>query len=666
MNGGWGKYEQQAPYPYDALIGGMPVMLASGGQSAPWHEEQAKFFDQLIALTAEDRSYTQWPPDIEHPYAQTSWIDGYGASDQTAKSRRRYAYARYADCSSGTPVKGPKVVDQTGIAGTIVSVVVFNGNVIAAAGTKLYRRTSDASGAAWTLVVDVGVAISGQMAVFRGTASADFLFIPLGTGTAYKVMSTGDVLTAHPSRNAIGFCVVGRELWLHSVESNQTTIRKTEDGGTAATWQGLTIIGDGSSAITSMTCVADRLFVQKTIGPFAPSIEVETIDEELAPELRDGEAATNGAISIAWNGRLVFNHGGNLLAYDTNDGSMTPIGPEILDANRTPIKGTVSTIAQHSGICLFATITDAVGDTHLLRYGSWELAATDRGVARSFLPSWHGALYTWTGKTAVASVITSVYGAPRLYVFFSDASVSWCRLARTSNVADDPAYQYDTAHDGEVYAPRWTDLFPFERKLMKGVGIGGRDMLSGTRTVSVSLKKAEDAAYTVAGTVATDPGDRIDLANLAPGQAFDVKVVLSTTSPTISPCLTALVLYSAMRLEGLRVITAMIRAEDDMVDHLGRKLPQSWREIKARLEQAMTAAGSVTVVSPSGEELTVIGLSYAHDYLGRDQTTKSQQWAESVRMVQSSQTPTRGTWARSLPYTWGDLAALTWADLQSL
>jgi hypothetical protein len=666
VNGGWTRNEQERPYPYDALIGGLPVMLSGGDKATPWHEEQAKFFDQLVAMTAEDRSYAQWPPDIEHPYAKTSWIEGMGASDQSEGTRRRYSHTFFADCSGGRPVKGPKVIDQTGITGTVVSSIVFNGNVIAAAGSKLYRRTSDSAGASWALITDVGATITGQMAVFKGIQANPFLFIPLGPSTNYKVLSVGDVLTQHASRHATHFEVVGNVLWLSSVESNQTIIRKTEDGGTAATWQGLTIIGDGSSAVTGLKCVADRLIVQKTVGPFAPSIESETIDEELAPDLRDGAEDDNGKISIAWNRRAVFNHGGGLLAYDTTDGSLTPIGLEILEGNRSPIRGTISSIAQHAGICLFATITTASGDTELLRYGSWELRGTDRGVARAFIPAWHGSLYTWTGKTVVDSLITSVYGAPRLYLFFDDASVAWCRLARTANVSDDPAYEFDAAHDGEICEPRWTDLFPFERKLLRGIGVGGRDMLSGTRTISSKYKLAEATDYTELGTVSTDPGDRINLESVAPGQAFDFCTVLSTGSATSSPMLTALVIYSSIRLGGLRVITALVRSGDDVLDHLGRPMPNSWLQTKQRLEAAMTAAGAITVVSPAGEEFSVIGLSYSHDYVGRDQTSKGQRWIESIRMVQSRAVASRGTWGRCEPYTWGDLALLTWGDLPSL
>lgn len=670
VNGISTRFEQERPYPYDALIGGMPVMLADPGDGVtPWHEEQAKFFDQLVALSAEDRSYAQWPPDVEFPWAVTDLIEGMGQSDQSPTTRRRYSHTTFADASSGKPVCAPRMTEQTGLGGSVVSVATFAGDVYAAVGKKIWKRISDAAGgASWSQVgSDLPFDVSGQMAVFQGTAATAYLFIPQGQGHVYYVLSPTGVYTAHGSRDAVGFCAHGSELWLHTVEGNQQTVRKSEDGGTAATWAAATITGDAARRIKRLMSVADELIALKEDGPYGYDIDAATVDVPLAPELADSAGPENGTIALAWNGRLVFNHAGNLLSYDVGDGSLSPIGPEILEANRSPIKGPISSIAHHQGICLFGTITTAAGDTELLRYGSWELQTTERGVMRAFLPAWHGSLYTWTGRTAVASHITACYGAaPRLYVFFSDGGVAWCRLARTSNVTDDPTYEYDASHEGYIYLPRWTAGFTFESKLLKGIGLHGRDLLGGTRVLGVAYKSAESETWLPLGTVTSDPGERLNLASGAPGRAIDVRASVRTYSTTTTPTLVALVLYSALRLEGLRVITALVKAGEGVVDHLGRPLHHSWRETRENLEASMTTAGAVSVVAPSGAEYQVIGLSYAHDLAGRDPRSKAQRWVETVKMVETRRISTRGTWGRLAAYTWGDLAALTWADTRQL
>lgn len=659
--------EYGSPWPYHAIIAGQPVMLARIQGEASWHESKVKYFDQGALITSTDRNYQMFPPEFEFPYAQEKWDGGAGHADQREGVRNTYWYADGVDASGGWPVRGPQVNDAgASISGSVSQFIEFNSKLYAIADDRIYSRADDVS--AWTNITpgtDFAANV-GQCVVFQGTQSAPFLFIPIGTGANYYVMSTAEAFTQHASQKAVAFEAVGNELWLANKESNQWVVRKAEDGGTAATWGAAITAGDTVHAVNKLKYVDNRLIGLKEDGLVGFSADAFTVDEPLTPELKNLAKANNGKVATTWNGSLVFVMDGQLFRYLPSSGELAQIGPELVDRNTSPVKGPIVALDGQAGIALWGVMYNATtGHSHLARYGSWH----NGPQGTEFLPVWHYSLHTFTSKVATTCFVsTGVYlgtPQPRLYVGCSDGTVYWFVLAKTANVLDDPAYRYDTdAAGGDLYLTRYNALFPFESKLIKAVGIGGRELDGTSQQIAASYKVAADSSYTEIGAVTADPGERVDVSGTVASSAIDFKLNLKTTSSSLTPILTHFVIYATLRTTNLKEITATFVAGDGVLDLAGKPMRYTWRDIKDAIESAMTTAGSFSVVNPAGESITVIGLDFGHGYApGADDEKRGQRWTESVKMIQTSVTRSRGTWARAGAYTWADLSAFTWAQV---
>ncbi|MFN8525118.1 MAG: hypothetical protein U0821_18635 [Chloroflexota bacterium] len=667
------RRSHERPYPYDALIAGNGVMLADVPEA--WVENKINYFDQSAVSTEVDRSYAVFPPEVESPYALTRFNGGMGQFQQTLDDRSRTHYSLFCDTSGDYPVVGPNVNSQQTLSAAVTQAIDFNGIVYAAAGRYLYKRSND-TGAGWTVVRDFGVGFTiGKMAVYQGTQATAFLFIPIGTSGNYYVMSTAEAFTQHASQGGYGFETIGDELWLWNKETNQWVIRKSTNGGTAATWGGITVIGDTSSAITWMVSVALRLLLPKENGLYAASTDATIVDQELAQEMRPMAASDNGVGAIAWNDTLVLPYGGNLYRYDPLTGSMDQMGPELLQAHGSPVVGPIKAIAAQPGMCLWGGMNGFDGNAYLCRYGSWRVVETSNGPERRFQGSWHGALYRWTGKVLSALFITNLITKggvkqPRLYAFMTDGTVYWCYLSRTFNAADDPNYEFNTSLTDTkvVYFPRYTGGFPAEFKLLKAIYAGGRNLSSGVRAITPRYKLPTDGAWTSLGAVNSDPGERLQPSGSPSSQSFDLSVELTCTSAASSPVLTEFVTFSSLRTNPVKEIVVSVKAEDNLTDRKGTGIRQSWQDIRTAIEEAMTTNGAITVTTPAGEDVTVTGLQFGHRKLmpRGDRKGEGQQWISTCRMVQTKVTRTRGTWSRAAAYTWGNLAAFTWAEVANL
>lgn len=663
------------PWPYDAVISGQPVMCVKSRDGEPiWEEKAINYFQADVQITAEDRGYVQFPPEVELPYAVTDLSDGAGIAEQSPKSRHGYHYALYADASSGRPVKGPLFNDQQTLtlsSSTPTQIIEFNSKLYLISGPLMFVRGDDtASG--WSAVTVPGAFTGktiGKCVVFRGTNSADLLFVPIGASNVYYTMNAAETFTAHSSQQAEHFEVIGDELWLANTESNQRVIRKSTDGGATATWQGPNVVGDGAKAITWLKAVADRLLVTKEDGLFAPSQDATVVDEDLTPGLRPLAATNNGRGAVTFGNELIFPFANQLYRYDPHDGEFEQFGPETLEQNGSEVKGPVQSVAAQEGLAIWAGMYNSSNSaSYLARFGGWRTDATANGPTRHFLPVWHFALHKWASKQVALLHVTNVIsGGPRLYVVFTSGNVQWCVLSRTANPIDDPNYRFDTANTGEVYYPRFNGNFPFEPKLLKAIGIAGRNLSSGVRTVGGQYKAAVDSSYTSVGTTGTDPGERLEPSGSPAANAFDFKATLATTANTSSPVLTALVVYSALRTgtRAVKDITAILDIRDRVIDHDGKPIRLSWQELRDAVQATMEAQGAISVITPKGETITAMGVDFSQRMISTDKDG-ARTWHMVIRMIQTKTTSTRGTWARASAYTWGQLGALLWSDVASI
>lgn len=631
------------PFPFDAILNGVGVMLADTGTpqdpSLAWEDKRVEDLNPPVRLTESDLTYAQYPPAVEYPYAVTDLSGGFGLAEQDPKQRDRYWYAEYVDCSSGWGVVGPRVqtVGSTASAG-ITSFVEYNSILYFGAGQYLYKYSSGNPGS-MTQVHDFGAGKTvGQMCVFQGSQSAAYLFIPIGAATNYYTMDTTETFVQHGSRAATNFETIGDELWLASVESNLAVIRKSTDGGTAATWQSATTIGDALYSINWLRAVVDRLFCLKPNGVYAPTVNGPTtlVDEDIAPHLRQFVLSSNGVGAVDWNGELVFKHGHALYGYQPLDGSFRQFGPEIIEGHRTNIATEVVAVAVQTGMALYAGTYDGT-DSYLLKYGSWKLVDTESGPKREFKSSWHAFLYKWASKQITSMFISYLFdsGQPRLMVGLADGTLSWCKLPKTVLSRDDPGVQYNSTDTPYVYYPRFTSNLPVENKLLRALGLFGRELTT-LRNLTGQFKIPSDVAYTDAGAspaVISDPGARQALVTPISSKAFDTRVKIGFSGNNTACILTAFTVYSAVQSTPLREIRCVVQDVDGMVDRTGKPIPmKSARQMHAAMETVGTSTTGVTIITPDGTTLTVIGLGYSHRMLGWDKNGNPRM-ESSVHMV---------------------------------
>lgn len=647
------------------------MMLTSGPKKeAPWTEEKVRYFDPQSVMTAEDRNYQQFPPEIDLPYAIESLEDGMGQSHQQRESKQRYSHTLYGDCSSGHLMNGPKINAQQTLGSQPYHIVVFKiagvDTAFMAAGVNLYQRTDD-SGTGWTLKATMPAAI-GQMAVYRGTQANDFLFIPV-LGNNYRYMDSTGTINTHGSQGAYGFVVVGDELFLWNFQNNQYQIKKSMDGGSAPVWIGNYPVGDGSNAVNEARVVSGRLILGKTNGLYGVSALVTPLAEDITPSLKpSGGDSNNCRNSFVFDENYVFPYNGGLYRYDPNTALLAQFGLETITDNKSEVKGKCSVACGVDGIGIYALYYNSSNTTsYLVKWGTWK-DNSEESTEKKPLSRWHGSLYQWASKSpTMIQVVTMDFGdgkgkIPRIYVGFSDNTVAWFIPSRTVNPLDDPNYSFNTVNAAELYLPRYTANFPFEYKVFKNIGLVGHN-ISGTQTLAASYKRASDVSYTSIGTVNTEPGEKIAPQGTPADRAFDIKITASTTVASSSPVTETIVIYCAIRFENLKRIIAWVNVSEDILNRSTNITRARWEDIKQKLEDTANSSGSVTVISPSGETLTCLCVSFSHAILVEDTEKKQYKWVSRIELIQTKVEATRGTWNRAAAYTWNDLSVFKWAEL---
>lgn len=660
---------RQAPWPFDCIIGGTGMMLSRGpNRESPWSESKVRYFDPQSVMTAEDRTYAQFPPEIDLPKVQDSFAGGYGASHQDKDSSSRYSYTLFADCSSGHPTNGPAMNNQQTLVGTPSDAVTFTvagvERLFIAVGTKLYRRDDD-TGSGLVLRNDFGQTI-GQMAVFRGTQSGSFLFIPLGDGANYYTLDSSNNLVQHSSQKASGFVVAGDELFLYVLSSNQWILRKTVNGGSTAIWTGIYPVGDGSQTVNHAAIVNGTLILGKSDGLYAASALVSPLAEDVTPGLHPFNNSNNCKNSTVFDENYIFIYDDGLMRYDPDDGTLIQFGPETIDDNQSEVKGKVVAVTSQDGLSIHALLYNSqTSKTYYVKWGTWEL--DPKSARRVIIPSWHGSLYQWSKQAVFMKTINMDWGTgagriPRIYVGFSDGSIEWFYASRKANPVDDPNYRFNIVNTGEIYLSRFNALFPFEYKVLKHVGIVGHN-ISGTKQVGASYKIPSDSTYINLGTITNEPGDKLNPSGTPADKAFDLKLTLTTASSTSAPTIDTVVIFTAIRFENLKEIVAWINVSDDILKRDGVPARQRWEDIRNRIETVANSVGSVSVISPSGEEFSCLALEFGHAMLVEDTEKGIYKWVSRIRLVQTRVQATRGTWDRAGAYTWDDLAAFTWNEV---
>lgn len=637
---------QGLPYPFDCLIAGAGYMLAADGKDLGWDERRVAEVEQTLPLRQEDVQFTLTPPRVETPYAVTDLSGGIGYPQQDSDHRNGYEGAYKVDCSGGIPIKGPPVTTQQTLTASndgAHQFVEFNLVLYVVTGTRLYKRADDTA-TGWTLISNFAQPIAGRCAVFRGSGGTPYLFIPQGASSNYYVLSTGAVLTQHASQKAEGFEVVNDELWLHLTESNQQVIRKATDGGTAATWGGPTVIGDGMWSIRWMQNVGGRLIVIRDDGLYGPTVQDESvIDRELTPDLRiraGNNLGNRDCRSVVFNGELFWVHAGSVFRYNPDSGELANVTPSF--GNSQFFQGsTMDVITAQPGIAVWGCSTVVIdplvngagsGSGSLMRYGSWSPSGPNEpDQLRQFRPVWHGVVAVFGSGVTAMSYHYLVGTAPRVYALVNGV-IMYARLAYTPSPADDSNYGV-TGDTGYVNYPRYTLSTPLESKILRRIGVAGWN-LSSNRSITPSYRVDTSSAFTDGTAVITDPGTAVPISGTPSSKSFQFRAIIAGSAGTSFARLAGFVVYCAVRSGAYKEIVCQVLTCDNVRDRNGSPTRRSGADLRTALETAIDG-NPFTLIAPSGESMTVIGLDYDHKFEGYDSTGVAR-YRTTLRVVEAA------------------------------
>jgi len=199
----------------------------------------------------------------------------------------------FDDCALGSPTTG-KAVDFA----------EFNDKFYMASGSALSKLNAGGTGfdTIWSFPATIT-----DLQPFQ-VSGTDYLFIALGTSTAYEYMTTAEVFaTSTATDKTYQFFE-----WVHTTadtlygNDSGNTIRSTINplnGGTA--WSIQTIVGDAANAITSLMDKSGALYISKEDMLYYLDSS-GNVQNDVAPELVSEKKSTSGKNTYLWKNNIYY------------------------------------------------------------------------------------------------------------------------------------------------------------------------------------------------------------------------------------------------------------------------------------------------------------------------------------------------------------------------
>ena len=679
-------HSRRRPWPYDLIVNGVPVILRPQ-ENGLMIGKKVQSLQGVVPITYD---YSSQPVYAERTFPFRRLTGGYGDRIQHAPASGAYYYATNADLSiGGLQIKGPLfhavAPPSTGAVAFFIDAVDAGVtpppgypagwpplSTFAGAGQYVLRRTAD-TGAGWAVSKDFGAGHAPVKAVrFRAPGQADSLWVVTASGQLWRFDGTAWAMSTQP---AFSLTVLRDELW---VKDTANTVKvATADPMVAASFGAAITVGDASQPITNLEVLDDALYVFKTNGIF--TIAPDTSARDRFPSFRSQPLPRNGVNAYPWLGRLWFGYGDGFYWMD-NQGTLTPTGPNLLMENNSEVSGEVSCFTGHAAWFGYYGLwnkgptlaTAGVGDSYLLKHGTWLNPDDDPNEAYQFAEVVNGAVKKWTGKKVTALYVSdAAQGNARLYAGFSDGTVEWCLLPRgTANPTHPDSGCEFTTEESWVYWPLHHAMFQADAKSYRGFSVFG-PRIDAQNTVRVqyrlvrrSVEAAPPAQQTPWQEVApafTHSGQRIDLQDDIFGYALEVRHALVSANQS-SPVLEGLALHEMVRPSLLLEYTWTVNARaylarrDGVID---RRTP--WQIKESAMSWAATA-GTVEVVLPDEgiQSLSIVDYSEA---LSPVTKRYGADWDVAMRAIQFKTLTVYGSWDRVAFYDWDTIGDYTWDDL---
>ncbi len=646
-----------SPWPYDAILNGVGVRLK------PLSEQGGILVGRKLE-TLDRTAPTEWSYSAQSPYGERTSLFrlpvlGMGQRSQQTPTDRAYSYALNVDASiAGWLMLGPACPTvtpaSTGSVSRFIEALHAGSRVLfAAAGRYLLRRQGD-TGSDWVVSKDFGAGRSVIDAVrfkHAGASPVDALYVTLDNGEFWRY--DGSTWSQGAGLTRYRLAVWGDELWAF----DGSLLKKvTDDPFTAGNWAGSYTIGDGSSTVNTLAVHFGQLYIVKENGKVY-TLSADGIDTDLFPGLQASPSADYGRGAVSWGNHLWLPLGqGFCRLSGGGTAELETVGPEKLLANQSEVQGQVVAFAGHSTWFGYAGVYNAVnGNSYLLKYGTWLNADADG--AYQFAPVWHGAIVAWSAKQITALAVSTLPGPnPRLYAGFSDGSLGWMVLPRSSpNPLLDTNCRYQTS--GTIYFPLHDMGFPPDTKSFRGLSVIGPTLNVG-QTATARYRTDPTQGYTDLGQSFTVSGQRINLPATTYGKQFDLGLVLETTADTATPVVELVALHEAVRPSLRLIYDLTVLAGSRLGLHNGARSVLTGEQLRAHLRATAAQDDTFVAVFPEGDSQDVSVQEYQEILLAQA-PARSLAWEITLRLVQYATLTQYGLVDRLGPYTVDDLGVYT-------
>lgn len=660
-------FSKRRPYPYDAYIGNVRVMLEPQADGNLVSQKTKT----LEATAPVDYTYSSANPYKERSFEWQALYGGFGQGTAPSISTvpRRYSYAVKSDLSiDGLWMKGPNFENHVetinAAAGEVRQLIkALHGGTLttfAICQNGVYRRIADNN---WTVSLSaatLGGGVFPQQAMrfkHRGAGTpVDSLYLATSASNLWRYDGATWTLaaaaagpgTAAVQGEARYIERVNDELW---VAGDYWIVKVTDDPMVRANYSGVIYVGDQTAKITWLRQLGDTLVIWKEDGVY--TVDTTGLDHELFPTLRGKNNSKNGKNAAVWINRVWFTYGDQTFTMD-EQGQLKPDGTEQLLENTSNVHGEWICGAGHNTWFFYEVYYNVdINTSYLIKHGTWvEENSTQAtpGVAQ-FAEAHHGALYDWNKLATCAEIVSDLHptGNDRLYIGFLDGTVQWCVLPQNSpNPAEDTHVEFTTL-DSYVYLPIHHSGFRADNKLYHGMTAMGPRL---TNTEWVEIEYRLDITNDLAEWVLVYPTapkftipsqrlpfttDEVNDPKFSKLIQFRVKLVkdpsISMSPLNVSPVIEGVVIHESIRPSFSREFTMSVKAASFLARRDGLVDRRRGTQIRDALLQECAETGPVTILTPLGfeEALTLIDYRDSAASFGK---RRDHEWLIQIQGIQ--------------------------------
>lgn len=596
------------PYPHDGLLGGFGIRLGASDRNGTILIGQVPPDQGAVAPARFGEQARN--PEFGGVISHRDLSGGMGQRRLREDGNGRVWYTLGARTRPGYALKGPALTTYT--PGTLDSTVgitrwfeiggrlyALNGRYAQNCGTDgVYVGVSQDFGvgkAATDVIVlqDNHSSATRYALVAMGDSENVWTFTGATGTTVWAQTSGGDAFKARAfTADTLNLFYVNDSNVLNSCDLDANVLTVANHASATDT------IGTKDCAVTRLHTNGDGgLLANKTDDIY--SLQPDGSWKQLFSERQFVLSSANGEALSRWGNDSYVTYGFTTYRL-TDDGGLTPIGPEQIRDNGSEVRGYLTAHCGTDFFLLAGLYNPDSGASYVMEFDG-HIGQDARGLP---YPIWHGSISAaFTGKK-ITSIHQSSIGAPtghkRAYIGFSDGTYATYILACSADPKDCTSEVFQTA-DGYVYYSRMQFYFPGQRKAILAA-TGEADNFSSSDYAALAYRSSESGSYTDLGTN-FDSGERkrVTFPDAFSCTWLDTRVTLVSASSASSPRLTGFSFDWLLRVPPQEIMLVNVLAEDGLRQRDGTPYRVGAKDIRDRINSLAGLAGGITFVDPNGD-----------------------------------------------------------------